>query len=83
MSVKQYSYRGLAGCVRITRCRATGTEIGVYHSVQAGMETDPELPWMTVCEAHGTLVGHATRARALQTRSPEEFCDDCRAKAEE
>ena len=77
---KQYGAHGLAGCVQITKSRATGLRLGIYHGEQSGLECgDRENPWVTVCEEHGTLVGHPTLRLALRTRSGEEFCDDCRA----
>ena len=75
---KWYSFNGLQGCVTQWRSRATGTHCGLYHSVQAGMECDHELPWSTVCELHSTLVSHATLAQARLCRDPREWCDDCR-----
>lgn len=39
---------------------------------------DDELPWSTVCEAHGAVVSHATRRVAEQWLShPEEWCEEC------
>jgi hypothetical protein len=77
-TVKEYRFNGLAGCVTQWTCRATGTLVGLYHSMQAEMESDPELPWSTVCEVHGTLVSHTNLRNARFTRDPTDFCDDCR-----
>lgn len=74
-----YCFNNLAGCVAQWRSRETGTLVGLYHSLQAGMDSDPECRWSVVCEEHCTLVGHATLADARRTRSPLAFCDDCRA----
>jgi hypothetical protein len=76
---KQYGFDGLAGCVARWRSRATGTLVGLYHGEQSGIECDPELPWVTVCEEHHTLVSHPTLVDGRRTRDPREFCDDCRA----
>jgi hypothetical protein len=76
---KIYDFDGYAGCVTLRRSRATGTLVGVYHAVQAGMEDDPETPWMAVCEEHSTLVGLHTLAAAMASTDPREWCDDCRA----
>lgn len=73
-----HNHDGKAGCVDQWVSRDTGTLVGLYHGPQAGMEVDPSALWCTVCEAHGTLVGHATLKDARRTRSPKEFCDDCR-----
>jgi hypothetical protein len=77
--MKQYAHLGLAGCVTRFRSRTTKTLVGVYHGAQAGMEDDPELPWISVCEEHHTIVGHATLGQARLTRDPTEFCDNCRS----
>lgn len=38
---------------------------------------DDDLPWCTVCETHGRLVGHDTRSLAISWASaPEEWCND-------
>lgn len=77
--MKEYSHLGLAGLVQRTRARSTGTEVGLYASLQAGMESDPELPWCTVCEEHNTLVCHTTLALARSNAPcPEEWCEECR-----
>lgn len=76
---KQYRHLGFAGLVQRTRARSTGTEVGVYASDQAGMESDHELPWCTVYEEHHNLVCHGTLALARShTVAPEEWCEDCR-----
>jgi len=77
---KQYLYNGFSGCVTQWKSRETKTQVGLYHGVQSGMECDPETKWCVVCEEHHTLVGHPTLALARLTRSPLEFCDDCREK---
>lgn len=76
---KQYGHLGLAGLVQRTRARSTGTEVGLYASAQAEMETDPELPWCTVCEEHGSIVCQETLYSAQRSAPhPEEWCDECR-----
>jgi hypothetical protein len=75
----RYSFNNLAGCVTQTRSHRTGTLVGLYHSVQAGIEDDPETPWTTVCEKHGSCVCHATMGYARQSLpDPTHWCDDCR-----
>lgn len=73
---KQYP----GGLVKQWRARDTHHLVGLYHSEQSGIESDPELPWSTVCEAHHTLVSHSTMAAARACRSGSEFCDECRAE---
>lgn len=54
--------------------------VGVYHGEQSGLEVDPDDPWVTVCEEHGTLVSHPTRALASAHASdPLGWCEECRA----
>lgn len=68
-----------AGCVQLRRARQTGRVVGVYDSAESGIECDPDLPWTTVCEEHGILVCHPTKALALSHASdPEGWCEDCR-----
>ena len=75
--VKEYGFNGLAGCVTQFKSRDTGTLVGVYHGEQSGIENDPDTPWVSVCEVHGTCICHPSLRGALRTRSPREFCDDC------
>lgn len=77
-AVKQYAFNGLAGCVTQFRSRATKTLVGIYHGEQSGMEGDPESPFVSVCEAHNTLVGHGSLRLARLFRDPTNWCDDCR-----
>lgn len=77
--VKTYAYNGLEGCVVQRVARKTGTLVGVYHGLQSGIERDPETPWVTVCEAHGSCVCHGTLALAMSwLPDPTGWCDDCR-----
>ena len=78
---KDYRFNGLAGCVTQRVSRDTGTLVGVYHAIQAGLEDDPEIPWVSVCELHNTLVGHGTLALAMAFTNPRAWCDDCRDAA--
>lgn len=66
------------GCIELRTTRK-GTQVGLYRSREAGMESDPEYPYSTVCEAHNTLVCHSTRKAAEQSLPhPEMWCDECR-----
>lgn len=68
------------GCIELRTTRK-GTPVGLYRSAEAGMETDPDHPYSTVCEAHGSLVCHETRRSAEQCLShPEMWCDECRGR---
>lgn len=65
-----------AGLIRTRRCRATKRLVSVYDGIAAGMDTDAGR-WQTVCEDHGTVISHQTRALALaHSRSPE-WCEVC------
>jgi len=77
--MKTYEHNGLSGCVSQTRSRLTGTLVGLYHGEQSGIESDPDVPWVTVCEEHHTLVCHRTLelARSHQP-DPCGWCQDCR-----
>jgi hypothetical protein len=80
---REYSDGGYIGRVSIAKAKTTGTLVGVYASDQAGMERDPEYPWSTVCEPHGSIVCHGTLALARQSApDPTGWCDDCRDAAE-
>lgn len=71
-----------AGCVAYRRAQSMGTYVGLYHADEAGIESDPEGKWATVCEEHHTLVTHRTRVIAASHLShPEEWCEDCQAIA--
>lgn len=79
-----YHFNDLAGCVVQSKSRETGTLVGLYHSLQSGMESDPELPWTTVCEEHNTLVSHPSLQTAKNSLPfPTSWCDDCRQKEKE
>lgn len=78
-NVKQYGFNGLAGCVQQRRARQTGTLVGVYHAIQAGIDSDPAVPWFTVCEIHNNCVGHPSlRLAKDHAADPEGWCEDCR-----
>lgn len=75
--MKRYGAHGLAGCVEQKRCRATGLPIGIYRADQAELEDDPEFPWATVCEEHGTILRAQTLKLARAGATHPEWCDDC------
>lgn len=72
---------GRAGCVELRKTRS-GRQVGLYKSAEAGIEADPDHPWATVCEDHGGVVCHPTRAAAEASLSqPESWCPDCQDQA--
>lgn len=68
---------GLAGAVERRRSRASGTTITLYDALEAGLESDPETPWATVCEEHGSIVCHGTRSAARASMALPDWCEDC------
>lgn len=67
-----------SGCLALRTTRK-GVPVGLYRSREAGIESDPDYPYTTVCEAHNTCVCHETRRSAEQALShPESWCDQCR-----
>lgn len=78
-ATKEYGFEGFAGCVTQSRSRVTGTLVGLYHSEQAGIESDPATPWAVVCEKHATCVCVETLSVGYATLpNPCNFCDQCR-----
>jgi len=57
------------------RCRKTGTHIIVCESDQG--EMDEGIPWMTVCDEHGSCVCHPTLALARAWASDPDWCEEC------
>jgi hypothetical protein len=74
---KTYSAHGLAGCVQQRRCRATGLYVSIYHATQAGIATDPEHPWATVCQTHCQIAVHNTLALARRHSALPDWCTEC------
>lgn len=75
----QFYIEDWAGLVQMRKARETGTYVGVYRSNEAGIESDPDLPWVTVCEKHSTCVCHTSRAQALLAApKPASWCEECR-----
>lgn len=59
------------------RARSTGTHVGIYDGLVAGMDTDGGR-WQTVCEEHGGVISHETLALARHWASaPEQWCETC------
>jgi hypothetical protein len=73
-----YNYNGLCGCVQQRTCQASGTLISVFNNDQAELtDEDPEYPWVTVCEDHGSLCVHPTLALAKSHAAWPEWCEEC------
>lgn len=67
-----------SGCIALRTTRK-GTRVGLYRSLEAGIESDPAHPYTTVCEDHSTCVCYETRRDAESCLShPEMWCDECR-----
>lgn len=66
-----------AGLVQLRTAQQTGTLVGVYEAVAAGID---EFGYATVCEEHGELMIHETRALAVwHATTPREWCSECRS----
>jgi hypothetical protein len=57
------------------RCRKTGTHIVICESDQG--EIDEGIPWMTVCEEHGSCVCHETLELARSWAVDPDWCEEC------
>lgn len=69
-----------AGLLVSRKNRKTGYYTSLYKSAEAGIESDPDLPYATVCEQHGLLVCHSSRALAMGNLSqPFEWCSYCQS----
>jgi len=56
----------------------TKTRVGLYQAEEAGLCSEAGK-WVTVCETHGTLCNHRTRALAsFHLAAPWGWCEDCR-----
>ena len=61
--------------VKLSRARSTKALIILYYQ----LDSDPSIPWMTVCDTHGYCMGHSTRRDAEAWMvEPEMWCDGCR-----
>jgi hypothetical protein len=69
----------LEGLVESRVNRITKTRIALYDAKTAGIDSDPELPWVTVCEDHGDLVGHPSLTLARSHMACPEWCSKCSA----
>lgn len=67
------------GCIQLRRSRRDGTLVGVYNARRAGLwDGDGLLPWATVCEDHGQICNHTTRALARHhSPHPSSWCSEC------
>lgn len=78
--MKQYSAKGLAGCVQQTRTRKGGILVGIYRNDQAKLD-EAAGPWSVVCEDHGTIIGHGSLSFARDMAAcPHEWCEICGAQ---
>ena len=81
---KQYSLKGFAGLVSQHRRNLEKALVGLYQAEQAGFEADSENPWITVCEAHGSSVRHASlRLAKTSMHCPSDWCSNCRGDSDE
>lgn len=66
-----------AGLIDQRKCQKTKTTIGLYKALEAGIDSDPDLPYVTLCETHGGLVGHSSKAVAISWMSNPIWCVEC------
>ncbi len=74
---KIYHLNGYAGLVEQHKNRVTGTLIGLYHGIQSGIDSDPETPWVTMCEKHSNLVSHSSLKSAKAAMGCPDWCPNC------
>lgn len=70
-NIRQYNSRGIAGLV---------TRVGhysIYVADQAGIDADPDQPWVTVCEKHGAMMPSSTREQARASMDDPSWCEGC------
>lgn len=69
------------GCVESKRNRETGTQVSIYHSDSAGMDSRGGLKFHAVCEDHGTMMGakNITEARHM-VYDTGSWCGECSDK---
>jgi len=80
--------RDYAGFVSAHRARQTGTLVvviddrtGTWSNDSLDDFGDGTSPWWTLCEQHGTMVQHHTRATALRhAADPLGWCEGCGAE---
>jgi len=60
------------------RNRETGTMVSVWRPGTIAEDDCDSARWFTICEDHGSLVGHPTRKLAMQWLShPLTWCEEC------
>lgn len=69
-----------AGCVAL-RYNRQGMLVGIYRSDEAGLESDPELPWSVVCEAHGGIISTQSRRFAESAAASTDWCPTCQEES--
>lgn len=66
------------GVVHSARNRETGTQVSVYHSDSAGMDSSDGAKYHAVCEDHGCMMPASSirdaKSKAFDTGS---WCGDC------
>lgn len=76
--------REFAGCRQLRRAASTGTVVGIYRTMEAGMGDENEGAWTLSCENHGRLLSTDTwRQAKLFAPVPEEWCEVCAGTDEE
>lgn len=77
-ATRVWSLRDNAGLVAVRWSLRRKRIVGVYEAAKQGIDGGGDK-WCTLCEVHGCMVTHRTRAIAESFAShPEDFCEDCR-----
>lgn len=67
--------------VRERRARSTGTTVLVADNRDGSIDMDDSNGWFTICQDHGGVCSHPTRALAEEWASePEGWCPGCQAQ---
>ena len=75
---KEHSLGGYNGKVWTRKNPFSKSQVSVYHSEQAGMDSSEGVKYHAVCEDHGMMIGETTisRAKSAAIDSPS-WCDEC------
>ena len=70
---------GGVGMIVTRKVRSTGGRVSVGLADDFGLDSDGgAMKWYTVCDSHGSCLGHTSRRLAVSWGSaPEEWCEFC------
>lgn len=76
MGTRRKPFNDRAGYVASLRNPLSGGWCVIYRAVEAELDASGG-PWVTVCEAHGTLVNDTSLTRARGSMKSPDFCEAC------